>query len=207
VGPDDPRGVRCRTEHSIPGPRTRFSKLNNRGKLTPNDAQREQTNRLYEAQALANRERAHASQEAFDKALLTLSAGALGVSLAFIKDVAPLSTAICLNFLFWSWGLLCGSIVLMLFSFIASHQAFEHQTKITHSEYFADEKRPRFWAHVTRCATYLAGGCFVVALILTLVFAVQNVKHTSAIIKTNQKDSVVGIGRAVDPPSQNQNKQ
>jgi len=65
--------------------------------LTPNDAQREQTNRLYEAQALANRERGARVKEAFDKALLTLSAGALGVSLAFIKDVAPLSTAICLT--------------------------------------------------------------------------------------------------------------
>lgn len=175
--------------------------------MTPNDSQREQKNRLFEAQALANRERAHTAQDAFDNALLTLSAGALGLSLAFIKDVAPLTTAILLNFLFWSWGLLGASISLMLFSFIASHHAFEQQTKNTHAEYYTEAKHQRFWAHTTRCATYLAGGCFVAALILTLVFAIQNVKHASAIIKTNQEDSVVGSGRAVNPPSQNQNKQ
>src|SRR6185295_17250792 len=94
------------------------------------DSGKAQRERLYEAQSLKYQDGAHAALEAFDKAILTLSAGALGLSLVFIKDVAPLPTAVGLWLLFWSWGFLGAAIFLTLFSFIASYQAFEHQKEV-----------------------------------------------------------------------------
>lgn len=156
---------------------------------------KEQRRRLYEAQALKYQDEAHAALAAFDKAILTLSAGALGLSLVFIKDVVPLATAIFLDLLSWSWGLLGASIVLTLVTFILSHQAFEDQKRIAYRYYIEehdqaiDERSP--WALATRYLTHLAGGCFVAALLFTLVFAIQNVRHASVMIKTIQEKSVV----------------
>jgi hypothetical protein len=44
-----------------------------------------------------------AGSDEFDRGLLTLSSGALALSLAFIKDVVPLGRAIHLPVLFASW--------------------------------------------------------------------------------------------------------
>ena len=41
--------------------------------------------------------------ENFDKNLLTFSSGALGVSLAFIKDIVPLNKAVWVPCLYISW--------------------------------------------------------------------------------------------------------
>jgi hypothetical protein len=144
-----------------------------------------QRQRLYEEQALKYQDGAHAAFDAFDKAILTLSAGALGLSLVFIKDVVPLATAIRLGLLFWSWALFGASILLTIVSFILSHQAFEHQKKMAYKYYIEENEEAiheRSWALATRYVTYFAGGSFAAGLVLTLVFAIQNVRHASAII-------------------------
>jgi hypothetical protein len=157
------------------------------------DSGRELRERLYEAQCLKYQDGAHAALESFDRAILTLSAGALGLSLVFIKDVVPLPAAIGLWLLFWSWGLLGAAILLTLFSFIASHQAFEHQKNVAFEHYMKenDQLNTRTtWSLVTRYVTYVAGVFFLTALALTLAFAIQNMRHASAMIKTNQETSV-----------------
>ncbi len=83
-----------------------------------------QRQRLYEAQSLKCQDNVHAAQQELDRAVLTLSAGLLGLSLAFIKDVVPLSQAIALWLLYLSWGFSAGAILLTLFSFLASKSAF-----------------------------------------------------------------------------------
>jgi len=172
------------------------------------DSGKAQRERLYEAQSLKYQDGAHAALEAFDKAILTLSAGALGLSLGFIKDVAPLSTAVGLWLLYWSWGFLGAAIFLTLFSFIASYQAFEQQKEVAFEYYINQTEHVRTqgrWALITRYVTYVAGGFFVAALLLTLIFAIRNVRHASAIIKTNQEVSVRDKNGPITPnPNQEQ---
>lgn len=43
------------------------------------------------------------SQEQYDKTVITLSTGALGLSFAFIKDVVDINVASSINFLTGSW--------------------------------------------------------------------------------------------------------
>jgi len=83
---------------------------------------REEDRKLYEALCLKYQDGAHASLQEFDRAILTLSAGSLGLSLAFIKDVVPLRNAVHLGFLFGSWYLFGSSVLLTLISFIASQK-------------------------------------------------------------------------------------
>ncbi len=58
----------------------------------------------------------HAASRDFDKAIMTLAAGALGVSIAFVHDVAPHPVRVA--WLGWAWGLFAASLVLILLSFL-----------------------------------------------------------------------------------------
>ena len=60
------------------------------------------------------------SQEQYDKTLLTLSTGALGLSFAFIKDIVNISSATNINYLTGSWICLTLSILCILISFLSA---------------------------------------------------------------------------------------
>ncbi len=63
--------------------------------------------------------------ENFDKYLLTFSSGALGLSLAFIKDVAPIGRAVWIPSLLASWVAFLLCILVTLVSFRISILALE----------------------------------------------------------------------------------
>jgi len=60
------------------------------------------------------------SSDAYDKAVMTLAGGALGISVAFVHQVAPNPTH--KTWLAWAWGLLAVSLLLIFLSFLASQQ-------------------------------------------------------------------------------------
>jgi membrane protein insertase Oxa1/YidC/SpoIIIJ len=63
----------------------------------------------------------HKSQETFEKQLSFISAGALGLSLAFIKDIVPsLSTARYKGLLGWGWAFLILTLLLNCVSHLLS---------------------------------------------------------------------------------------
>ncbi len=96
------------------------------------DLESEEQNRrkLYESQCFKYQDGANAAIQEFDRAILTLSAGSLGLSLAFLRDVVPLKSALNLSVLFGSWCLFGGAILLTLLSFFASQKAFRHSQRI-----------------------------------------------------------------------------
>jgi hypothetical protein len=63
--------------------------------------------------------------ETFDRYMLTLSDGALALSITFVKDVVPLRDAVCIPLLItsWVWFSLC--ILVTLISFRISIGALE----------------------------------------------------------------------------------
>ena len=165
------------------------------------EADDEQNRRLYESQSLKYQDGAHAALQEFDRAILTLSAGALGLSLAFIKDIVPLNKAIHLVLLFGSWVLFGASILLTLVSFVASQKAFKHSQKVAY-QYYMEQKHEildqrHVPALVTRYLTYAAGVCFLVALIMTLVFTTVNVSNLSAILQTTK--TAPGVRMSEEP--------
>lgn len=161
--------------------------------MLPIEQDEEQRRRLYETQCLKYQDGAHDSVREFDKAILTLSSGLLGLSLAFIKDVVPLDRAIDLLLLFSSWTLFGSSILFTLVSFISSQKAFQRSQVIAY-EYLIEQKyEVREKKHVsmlvTRYLTYLAGLCFMAGLSLTLTFVIINVKNARVTIGLNGLNS------------------
>lgn len=65
------------------------------------------------------------SQDSYDKAILSLSGGALGISIAFIDKLAadaPLRPGLLLT----SWSCWAISLILILFSHFFSHRSLTH---------------------------------------------------------------------------------
>jgi hypothetical protein len=109
----------------------------------------------------------------YDKALLTLSAGSLGVSIAFIHTVAPHPKDI-----FWlglAWGLFAASLVFVVSSLLTSQR--ELRKAITAYDNQTDES-PAVAATSSATAklNFWAGMAFLVGVVALVVFAFLNLR-------------------------------
>lgn len=142
------------------------------------------------------------NSQMLDKAILSLSSAGLGVSLAFIKNVVPLDKATNLYLLYLSWGTFVGSIAGTLVSFLASQCGLEKQADqvndelediddeqviilpegVNNNEYEDEDEetdasdRP---FQVSKWLTRFSLGCYIAAIILTILFVAFNRDVTS----------------------------
>ena len=121
--------------------------------------------------------------ERLDKAVLTLSGGALGLSITFARHIAPDPLASSLWRLRWSWTCFGVAIILMLISLLVSQWAFRRQREII-SLLYEDEPDPdedesdpddrNVPAILTDVLTKAALACFVAGVVLLASFALSN---------------------------------
>ena|SRR6266498_2762541 len=113
-------------------------------------------------------------QSEYDKAILALSGGALGVSMAFLKDVVIKQGVHggCFLLLAWiCWGL---SVTCTLFSYYTSAQALRKAVQQT------DEKTIYLtWAngrfnHFTKWLSRIAGLLFMLGIVFIVFFVAHN---------------------------------
>lgn len=96
---------------------------------------------LEERKSLVDAERE--GSRLFDRAILTLAAGAFGISLAFIRQIVPNIKSGTLFLLICAWAGFSLSILSTLISFLTSQSACSRQRDILEAEYFnSDDKRP-----------------------------------------------------------------
>ena len=100
---------------------------------------------LEERKALVEAE-GEASQS-LDRALITISAGAFGLSLAFIVQVAPEPKA--LWSLYLAWGGFIFSLLSILLSLLASQQGFRRARDILDKYYQTKEREANGWDTLT----------------------------------------------------------
>lgn len=112
-----------------------------------------------------------ASSQSYDRTVLTLSGGALIVSIAFIRDIAPEPS--CLGLIVAAWGFLLVSLAATLFSHISSEKALLHSMDL-YRQGGLDQTRGGTWGTVTDVLNRVAGGAFFVAALLLVWFAVVN---------------------------------
>ncbi len=86
----------------------------------------EERQKLYEGELSAQRD--------YDKWLITLSGGALGLSLTFLKEVVPLDKARFLWAAATSWGLFASALVVCVFGLYLSAVAFRRFAKCLDTE-------------------------------------------------------------------------
>lgn len=116
--------------------------------------------------------------ENFDRSVLTLSSSALGFSVAFIKDLAPLGTADVRWALVGSWSLFGAAVILTMISFMTSQSAIRHQLDIAEKYYLRYDDTSidaeNVAANWTNRFNFFAGASLVLGMILTIVFAIAN---------------------------------
>lgn len=108
-------------------------------------------------------------QSEFDKAVMSLSGGALGLSFAFLKDIVkttPLKDTSCLIAAWISWAL---SISCILFSFMSSAAALGHAIKQTDQKVIYLETQGGAFNTATKYLN-IAGGIFFLLGVIAISF-------------------------------------
>jgi hypothetical protein len=112
----------------------------------------------------------HVASQDFDKAVMTLAGGALGISLAFIHDVAPHPHH--KTWLAVSWGLLALSLLMILVSFLTSQSAL--LSAISRHEKAVANPHRQVFAWVTVALNWLSAASFIAGVACLVRFALYN---------------------------------
>lgn len=118
----------------------------------------------------------------FDKAILTLAAGALGLSITFIKQIAPVIKPGTKCLLVGAWIGFGLSILLTLISFLTSQSACEKQIKILEKEFFDNQKNAKDnqknkWATWTLWSNIISIISFIIGTFLLAYFSGKNLPN------------------------------
>ena len=116
------------------------------------------------------------SQEDYDKAVLTLSGGALGISFAFVKDILgpqPITYTILLLGSWSCWGL---GVTCALFSFYFSCLSLRKAIKQVDDETIQKQSPGGYYSLLTNILNILGGILFVFGVCFISVFIYLNLR-------------------------------
>lgn len=114
------------------------------------------------------------SQSAFDKSVMALSGGALGLSFAFVMDIVPLERATHIAFLLLAWAAWAISVACVLASHIFSTLALRKEIESLDRE--EDNVPSRRWDRVTASCNWAGGLLFVVGVFALATFVCLNLE-------------------------------
>jgi hypothetical protein len=112
------------------------------------------------------------SQSAFDKSVMALSGGALGLSFAFVADIVPLEGAAHIAWLLLAWGAWAISVACVLASHIFSTLALRKEIESLDRE--EDNAPARRWDRVTAYCNAAGGLLFVAGVFSVATFVCLN---------------------------------
>jgi hypothetical protein len=114
-----------------------------------------------------------ASQSEFDKGVLALSGGALGLSFAFTKDIVGTTHMVHSVYLFIAWIAWAASSTSVLMSFFTSQRAM--RKAIRQLDARESMRRPGGWLDFGTLILNIAGlGLFLLGLAMIMVFLNYN---------------------------------
>jgi len=115
----------------------------------------------------------------YDKWILTLSGGALGLSITFIEKIAQNPTPGALSWLKCSWGCLVISLLAALLSLVTSQSAIRENRKeldLAHSEKRAPSLSfPRWFTNITNGLNWGSLSLFIFGVIFLCIFSFKNI--------------------------------
>ncbi len=112
----------------------------------------------------------HTASRDYDKALMTLAGGGLGVSIVFIRDVVPHPHTKWL--LGTGWILLALSLLVILIGFLTSQKHLVRE--IGDLDNPPAKQRPDHYGRLTTILNWAACVCFVLGVVCVVIFAVYN---------------------------------
>jgi hypothetical protein len=141
------------------------------------------------------------NSENFDKAILSLSTGALGLSLTFIKFIVPLEKAISIGYLTLSWLMFGAAIIATLLSFVSSQLGINKQLVFAKEYYLNNNEeflaKTNWFAKITNYLNYAAGLFFAIAVATTIFFVTQNLKGESKMTENKSGNTPIHEGATI----------
>ncbi len=117
------------------------------------------------------------AQEEFDKTVLSLSGGGLGVSFVFLKDVIGSEPVLSPYYLTGAWVSWALSILAVLFSYHLSHKTIHRMIQQIDAGQGDAPGFGGWYASVTQWLNAIGGALFVVGVLSITVFACVNFTH------------------------------
>lgn len=133
------------------------------------------------------------SQDDYDKTIVSLSGGALGISLVFIKDIVGINQPACLWAAVSAWSLWACSIASVVASYFSSRVAL--RKAINQVDEGKLENIGGIATKVTQALNALSGALFILGISFFIVFAANNFGEKEM---SDNKD--VTKGMAPPPP-------
>lgn len=145
----------------------------------------EYENYLDERSLLIDAEREGA--RAFDKYILTLAAGAFGLSLTFMKQIAPTILAETKILLLIAWAFFGASILATLISFLTSQKACRKQLAILEND--ADPAARNWYARLTAWLNVTSIIAFICGTIALASFSSANLMTVKEVGMKQEKQA------------------
>src|SRR5260221_10211621 len=117
------------------------------------------------------------AQENFDKTVLALSGGALGVSLTFVEKFVGTRKILSPSELYWAWILWSVSLLLVLVSYFSSVRALRHTSKASYTGKVYNQRPGGAWSIATEWLNIAGAVCFIAGLALLISFVGRNLPH------------------------------
>lgn len=117
------------------------------------------------------------AQEDFDKSVLSLSGGALGVSFAFIKDVAGTGPFLRSEYLICAWICWGTSVTVVLLSYFLSHLALRRAIAQVDKGQIYKGRPGEYFDIATAVCNAVGGLLFFSGVILLTVFVAANFRR------------------------------
>ncbi len=114
------------------------------------------------------------SIESFDKAVLSLSGGALGLSITFLNNLIFSNTLVRTELLLFAWICWGSSLILTLTSFWLSARAMNKAVQQLDEGKLGREHPGGMWDKATRKLTFLGGFAFILGVVFIIVFVYFN---------------------------------
>lgn len=113
---------------------------------------------------------AQKSQEDYDKTIIILSGGALGISFAFLKDIVGPGPLAHTGYVFAAWLFWGGSLFAVLSSFFVSDMALRRAIKQVDAGLIYEQRRGGWLDYLTAVLNALGGLLFLAGVVIMSLF-------------------------------------
>jgi len=115
------------------------------------------------------------AQEDYDKTIIALSGGGLGISFAFLENVVGTNAIVSPNLLFSSWICWAVSILCILTSYFTSHLALRRAIQQVDDETIYEKRPGGYTDLITKFCNAAGGLLFFIGVILMALFVYKNI--------------------------------
>ncbi len=114
--------------------------------------------------------------ESYDKTIITLSGGALGISLTFVNNFLSNNPSKCVAFLVIAWICWAASLVFTMMSLFFNQYAFEKVISQIDEGVIDEVKHPGgIWYYLVKIFTGFGAFFFVIGVVSLIIFTKSNI--------------------------------